>query len=242
MKKRNCLLVKAALQGVCCLCFLFCAAQKGASFLSVHVPVQYAWYKVNVTYGLAELRGEKTNQSINAGAGIRYEYFFTNRLSIESGVDISSVSFKIVRPFDRRFWDDLQRPLRVTYPRYKYSLLRLPLRVNYRLSTHGRMQCFVGLSNNLGFTFRQSYAPDSWLNKWYLFSDAVELNARFRFAVSRKLSVAIEPNVQVYHQWKKDLVLSDYGIDVFEIPADQPHYFRRFFDAVGISFSVTRKF
>jgi hypothetical protein len=242
MKKQNCLLIKAVLPCICCLAFFFCTAQKGAAYLRLRVPVQYAWYKVNVTTGSAELRGEKKNQSINAGAGFGYEYFLNNRISVESGIGISTVSYKIVRPFDRRFWDDLQRPVRVTYPKYSYSLLQFPVRINYRISADKKLKCFIGLSNNLGFTFRQSYADDSRLNKFYLFSDAVELNARFQFSAGRKILLAIEPNVQVYNQWKKDLVLSDYGIDVFEKPNNQPHYNKQFFDAVGIAFSAAYRF
>jgi hypothetical protein len=241
MKKRNCLLIKASLACICCLAALICAAQKGASYIKLNVPVQYAWYTVNVTLGNAELRGEKKNQSINAGAGIGYEYFIKDRISLETGIGISSAAFYIVRPFDRLFWNDLQRPVRVTYPRYKYSLLRVPLRINYRLASKGSTRYFIGLSNNLNFTFRQSYAPDSWLNRFFFFSDAVELNARLQFAAGRKLSVAIEPAIQVYNQWKKDFVLSDYGLDVRQVPEGQPRYNRQFFDALGITVSAVWK-
>ncbi len=225
-------------------CFLFTAArsQKGAAYLRVRVPVQYAWYTVNVTTGAAELRGEKKNHSINAGAAIGYEYFLGKRLSVEPGIGISTVSFRIVRPFDRRFWGDLQRPLRVTYPKYSYSLLQFPVRINYCLGTDKKLQYFIGLSNSLGFTFRQRYSDDSRLHKWYLFSDAVELNARFQFSAGGKLVVSVEPSVQLYNQWKKDLVLSDYGTDVFEIPGNQPHYNKQFFDAVGVAFSAAYRF
>jgi hypothetical protein len=242
MKKQHCLLIKFSLYCICCLAFLFCSAQKGASFLRLNVPVQYAWYTVNVTLGASELRGEKTNQSINAGAVIGYEYFIKDRWSLETGIGISSVSFSIVRPFDRRFWGDLQRPVRVTHPRYSYSLLRVPLRVNYQLGTSKGMKYFVGVSNNLNFTFSQSYASDSRLNKFYLFSDAVELNARFQFNAGRKMVIAVEPNIQVYNQWKKDLVLSEYGVDVLVRPDNQPHYHKQFFDAIGIAFSAAYRF
>jgi hypothetical protein len=242
MKKHNCALIKAVLSGIYCFAFFFCTAQKGASYLRLRVPVQYAWYKVNVTSGTVELRGEKKNQSINAGTGIVYEYFLKNRLSVESGIGVSTVSYRIVRPFDRRFWDDLQRPLRVTYPKYSYSLLQLPVRINYRISADKKVKCFIGLSNNLGFTFRQSYADDSRLNKFYLYSYAVELNARFQFSAGRRIFLAVEPNVQAYNQWRKDLVLSEYGIDVFEEPNNQPHFNKQFFDAVGIAFSAAYRF
>jgi hypothetical protein len=241
-KKVNLFFTKIILLVIFCFLCQCTQAQKGASYLRLRVPVQYARYKVNVTSGTAELRGEKKNHSINAGAGVAYEYFLKDRLSVESGIGISTVSYRIVRPFDRRFWGDLQRPVRVTYPKYSYSLLQLPVRINYRISADKRLKCFIGLSDNLGFTFRQSYADDSRLNKFYLFSNTVELNARLQFSAGRKIFLAIEPNVQLYNQWKKDLVLSEYGIDVFEKPNNQPHYNKQFFDAVGITFSAAYNF
>jgi hypothetical protein len=242
MKKSNAICTRYILLCVACILHFYSVAQKGRSYLRLKVPVQYAWYKVTVTTGAGNIKGEKKNQSINIGAGIGYEYFLGNKLSLESGIGITTASYKIVRPFDRRFWGDMLRPLRVTYPRYYYSLLQLPLRVNYRLCANKKLQYFVGLANNFNFTFRQWYSDDSRLHKFYFFSDAVELNVRIQLAAGRKLAIAVEPNVQVYNQWQKDLVLSEYGQDVFEKPGNQPHYNKRFFDAAGITLSAAYRF
>jgi hypothetical protein len=242
MKKRNSLLAKAALSAFFCMVFLTGIAQKGTSLLKLNVPVQYAWYKINVTVGVTELKGIKRNHSINAGANIGYEYFLTDRLSAEAGFGIFATAFNIVRSYDRRFLGDLQAINTVTYPRYKYSIVQIPLGINYLLSKKGKFKYFLGLCKYFNVTFHQQYAPDGALNKVYLFSNAVELNTRIQFTAGSKISLAVKPALQVYNQWKKDVVVYDYGAGVVEPPKSEPRYYKQFFDAVSITFSVAYKF
>jgi hypothetical protein len=241
MGKNNNVFKSAALLCMASVITACCMAQKGSSYLRLRVPVQYAWYKINVTVGVTELLGIKKRQSINAGAGVAYEYFLTDRLSAEAGAGLFSARFNVVRSYNRRFLGDLQAVNTVTYPRYKYSLLQLPLRVNYQLNKSSRLTCFIGAAHYVNFTYHQQYAPDGWLNKFYFFGNTVELNARLQVMAGKKIMLAVEPSVQVYNQWKKDVVVYDYGAYVREPPAGELHYFRQVFDAAGIAISAAIK-
>jgi hypothetical protein len=216
-------------------------AQRGKGFLTWRVPVQYAWYKVDVTIA-AELsaRGPQKNHSLQWGCSLGYEYFIKNKLSAEAGIGISTAVFNIVRGYNTRYMGSLLSYLAPTNPNYRYSLLQLPLRLNYRVKQFKKADCMVGVSNTFNFTFKQHYGRKDKMTQFYFFSNSMQLHARVRYQVGHKIYLGAEPTVQVFNQWKKDEIVFDYGSGFQQPrPAGVARYNKQFFDAAGIALSFS---
>ncbi len=213
------------------------AAQKKQCYVKLRVPVQWSRYEVNVAWG--PFKGVQQGNGFNAGIGAGVEYFVTNRLSAESGIGFQQQSFNIVRPLNQRFWGNLNADVINTRPRYSYSLLQIPVKVNYRISRTGRYEWFAGAANYFNFTFNQRYATGYGKNNFYFFSNAVQVSARLQYKAGGRIVLAGEPFLQVYHQWKKDEILFDYNYRIVEPGTDVTPYNKQAFDAAGIAFSIS---
>jgi hypothetical protein len=215
--------------------------QSGKSFVTWRVPVQYTWYQVDVTIAAdPSARGPKKNHSFQWGCNLGYEYFIKDKLSAELGVGFSTAIFNIVRGYNTRYMGSLLSYLPATNPNYRYSLLQLPLRLNYRVKQFPKADCMIGVSNFFNFTWKQHYGRRDKMTQFYFFSNAVQLHARLRYKVGPKAYLGAEPTVQVFNQWKKDEIVFDYGSG-FQQPRPEgvARYNKQFFDAVGIALSFS---
>jgi Outer membrane protein beta-barrel domain len=218
-------------------------AQKGQSFITFRVPVQYAWYQVDVIVAAERsARGLQRDNSIQVGCQVAYEYFINNKLSAELGLGVGSAVFNIVRGYNTRYMGSLLAYLAPTNPNYKYNLLQLPVRVNYRIKQVKKADCMIGVTNLFNFTWKQHYGRSDKMTQFYFFSNAVQLHARLRYQVGNKIHVSAEPTLQVFNQWKKDEIVYDYGLG-FQQPRPEgvDRYNKQFFDAVGIAFALSYK-
>lgn len=243
MKNKNTYLPRVVLTVMAFVSYVCCIAQQGKGFVTMRVPLQYTWYTVDVSVVAdPSARGTQKGQSLQTGLQLSYERFIKNSLSAELGVGVSTAVFKVVRGYNTRYMGSLLSHLVTTNPDYRYALLQLPVRINYRIKQLPKMDLFVGATNLFNFTWRQRYGHNDKMTQFYFFSNAVQVNAKLRYKVNSKLYVGAEPTIQVYHQWSKDDVVYDYGLGFQQPrPAGVSKYYKQFFDAVGIALSLSYK-
>jgi hypothetical protein len=236
-------LFKAGLALMALLSVNVCMAQRGQSIITLRTQWEHARYTVDVTLPNAYSdRGLHSGTSKQLAVGIWYEYGLSKKWSAETGLALHSSRFNIVRGYDQRYMGSIERDFRVTYPYYRYSLLQLPLRINYRIKQWGKTELSAGATNFFNFTYHQRYRRSDQLSRFYFFSNAVQVHARLRHRLKGKWHIGIEPSLQVYNQWKKDDVLYDFYAD-FQQPR-QPGitvYNKQWLDAVGMALSVSYK-
>jgi hypothetical protein len=222
---------------------LLATAQRGQGSLVLRLPVQYAWYTVDVTVAADQAaRGPKKNQSLLCGANLSYEHFLSNRVSVEAGLGIHSAKFKIIRGYNPRYMGSLLAVLPSTHPHYRYALLQLPIRAYYRLGSTRQLDWSLGIANIFSFTYKQRYGSEGVLKRFYFFSNAVQLGAKLRYKLPGRFCIGAEPFVQVFNQWKKDEVVFDYGPGFQQpIPPGVSKYNKQPFDAVGIALLLSYK-
>ena len=195
-----------------CLIFLFYISNAWSqeANLLFDIPWSYEWHTFNVSYGPPGTRGNFSDQNFNYGLELLYSKKLNTHIDAVLGIGYALAKSKIKRVYNRRFWNDYNAILTYT-DKVKYSLLRIPVVLDYLFNSHNKMTITVGTSVNINFTFMQNYGYKHFsadrLWRFYFFGFSNDIHIGFKTKLSKGKYLEIQPFLRLHETWRKDNVL-----------------------------------
>ncbi len=208
---------------------IICQAQKKSALL-FNTTVRDEWHEFNVDYGPPSTRGAHKDQNVNFGLSITYNKNLINRIYGSIGIGYIQYKSKILRVYNRKFWDDLTALLHYTNDT-RYNIISLPVGIDYEFPSSNKLNIRLGTALNFNFSISQKYGmKDDQIDKisrFYFFGVSNQVALAFRQNFSKNKFLELRPFLNVFETWKKDEILYE----------NQNEYHNMNFNALGANLS-----